>query len=166
MNAGPPASWTASWVWTKQEQRADFRREYLGFVFQSFHLVAYLTVIENVMLPWLTRRGRAKRAMVLEEFPGRLAGGPAPGEISAARRERAVARAIVNEPAILLADEPTGNLDSRNSREIMNMFQRLNATGMTIIMVTHSPECAGYARRILQMSDIVQGRWHLGRDTT
>jgi len=143
----------------KQEQRADFRREYLGFVFQSFHLVAYLTVIENVMLPLaVTRRAaRQKRAMALEALSQvGLAdkGDRLPGEISGGEKERvAVARAIVNEPPVLLADEPTGNLDSRNSREIMNMFQRLNATGMTIIMVTHSPECAGYARRILQMSD-------------
>jgi len=143
----------------KQEQRADFRREYLGFVFQSFHLVAYLTVIENVMLPLtVTRRAaKEKRAMALAALSQVGLADKAdrlPGEISGGEKERvAVARAIVNEPPVLLADEPTGNLDSRNSREIMNMFQRLNATGMTIIMVTHSPECAGYARRILQMSD-------------
>jgi len=141
------------------EQLADFRREYLGFVFQSFHLVAYLSVIENVMLPLtVTRRSKTeKRAMALEalsrvglaEKADRL-----PGEISGGEKERvAVARAIVNEPPILLADEPTGNLDSRNSREIMRMFQCLNEGGMTIIMVTHSAECAASARRILQVSD-------------
>jgi putative ABC transport system ATP-binding protein len=141
------------------EQLADFRREYLGFVFQSFHLVAYLSVIENVMLPLtVTRRSKTeKRAMALEalsrvglaEKADRL-----PGEISGGEKERvAVARAIVNEPPILLADEPTGNLDSRNSREIMRMFQGLNDGGMTIIMVTHSAECAASARRILQVSD-------------
>jgi putative ABC transport system ATP-binding protein len=142
-----------------QEQLADFRREYLGFVFQSFHLVSYLSVIENVMLPLtVTRRATAqKRAMALEalsrvglaEKADRL-----PGEISGGEKERAaVARAIVNEPPILLADEPTGNLDSRNSRELMHLFQRLNDGGMTIVMVTHSAECAAYARRILQVSD-------------
>ena len=141
------------------EQLADFRREYLGFVFQSFHLVQYLSVIENVMLPLtVTRRSNTqKRAMALEalsrvglsEKADRL-----PGEISGGEKERvAVARAIVNEPPILLADEPTGNLDSRNSREIMQMFQGLNDGGMTIIMVTHSTECAASARRIMQVSD-------------
>jgi putative ABC transport system ATP-binding protein len=141
------------------DQQADFRREYLGFVFQSFHLVPYLTVAENVMLPLTVAplHRRAKRDMAMEalrqvglsEKADRL-----PGEISGGEKERgAVARAIVNEPPVLLADEPTGNLDTRNTRDIMRMFQSLNAAGMTILMVTHSAECAGYARRVLQLSD-------------
>lgn len=143
----------------KPEQRADFRREFLGFVFQSFHLVSYLTVAENVMLPLAIVKAskKKKRAMAedalawvgLSDKAGRL-----PGQISGGEKERvAIARAIVNEPPILLADEPTGNLDTKTSREIMTLLQDLNSKGMTIIMVTHSPECAGYAERLLQLSD-------------
>ncbi|CAB5119538.1 ABC-type antimicrobial peptide transport system, ATPase component [Olavius algarvensis associated proteobacterium Delta 3] len=142
-----------------QEQRADFRREFLGFIFQSFHLVPYLNVIENVMLPLTTvrLRRREKETMAmqalswvgLETKAKRL-----PNQISGGEKERvAIARAIVNDPPILLADEPTGNLDSRNTQEVMELLQRLNEAGTTVIMVTHSAECAGYARRRLEMSD-------------
>jgi putative ABC transport system ATP-binding protein len=143
----------------EQEQRADFRREFLGFVFQSFHLIPYLTVVENVMLPLTTvKTGRSKkRGMALEALSwvglegkqNRL-----PGQISGGEKERvAVARAIVNDPPILLADEPTGNLDTKTSGEIMALLLRLNTEGTTIIMVTHSPECSGYAQRTLHVSD-------------
>jgi putative ABC transport system ATP-binding protein len=143
----------------RQEQRADFRREFLGFVFQSFHLVAYLTVIENVMLPLaVVKAGKNKKRSMAEaalsqvgllEKAHRL-----PGQISGGEKERvAIARSIVNEPPILLADEPTGNLDTKTSREIMELLYHLNQAGMTIIMVTHSPDCAGYARRVMNMSD-------------
>ena len=142
-----------------QDQRADFRREFLGFVFQSFHLVTYLTVLENVMLPLATIKtnGRTKRAMAedalsrvgLDDKAHRL-----PGQISGGEQERvAIARAIVNEPPILLADEPSGNLDTKTSHEVMDLLRSLNQDGMTIVMVTHSPECAGYARRLLRISD-------------
>ncbi|MDJ0831508.1 MAG: ABC transporter ATP-binding protein [Desulfobacterales bacterium] len=141
------------------EKMADFRREFLGFVFQSFHLIPYLTVIENVMLPLATikmpkkdKRSKAEEALEsvgLLDKKHRL-----PSNISGGEKERvAIARAIVNEPPILLADEPTGNLDTQTSREIMALFQTLNQQGMTIVMVTHSPECAGYAKRILNVSD-------------
>jgi putative ABC transport system ATP-binding protein len=151
-----------------QDQLADFRREYLGFVFQSFHLIAYLSVLENVMLPLaVSRQGNPEKRRLALEALGQvgLAGKAArlPGEISGGEKERvAVARAIVNEPPVLLADEPTGNLDSGNSREIMRMFQRLNDSGMTVIMVTHSSACAGYAGRVLQLSD---GRLQADRPT-
>ena len=142
-----------------QDQRAEFRREFLGFIFQSFHLITYLTVIENVMLPLATARMKAgeKRNMAEEALEHVGLTGKAkrlPGEISGGEQERvAIARAIVNEPTILLADEPTGNLDTKTSRSIMELFQTLNTYGMTIVMVTHSNDCAQYARRILYVSD-------------
>jgi putative ABC transport system ATP-binding protein len=142
-----------------QEERADFRRDNLGFVFQSFHLIPYLTVQENVMLPLtpLNIRKKEKRDRA-DEALGRVGlagkGRRLPGQISGGEQERvAIARAMVNKPPILLADEPTGNLDTRNTREMMNLLQQLNADGMTIIMVTHNSECAHYARRVLRLSD-------------
>lgn len=142
-----------------QEQQADFRREFLGFIFQSFHLVPYLNVVENVMLPLAVikmenrkKREMAKNALAqvgLADKANRL-----PNQISGGESERvAIARAIVNEPPVLLADEPTGNLDKKNTQEIMEFLGRLNRDGMTIVMVTHSQECAHHARRILQISD-------------
>ena len=141
------------------EKRADFRREYLGFVFQSFHLVPYLTVLENVMLPITTAplKKKVKREMAMEALSQVGLDGKAdriPEQLSGGEKERvAVSRAIVNEPPILLADEPTGNLDSRNSGEIMKLLKRLNSQGMTVVMVTHSRECAGYSERIFEISD-------------
>jgi len=141
------------------EKRADFRREYLGFVFQGFHLIPYLTVLENVMLPLAVCSGsrKEKQGMAIEALLKMGLSDKAdrlPGEISGGEKERvAVARAIVNEPPVLLADEPTGSLDSRNSRDIMSIFQKLNSSGITIVMVTHSEECARYAERILYVAD-------------
>jgi putative ABC transport system ATP-binding protein len=141
------------------EKRADFRREFLGFVFQSFYLVSYLTVLENVMLPLTTtglgkknKREMAQEALAwvgLDQKVHRM-----PNQISGGEKERvAIARAIVNDPPILLADEPTGNLDTKTSREIVKLLCRLNERGMTIIMVTHNPDCANSAKRRLTISD-------------
>ncbi len=141
------------------EQRADFRREFLGFVFQSFHLIPYLTLAENVMLPLATvQASRKEKRRMAEGALARvgLAGKEdrLPSQISGGEQERvAIARAIVNEPPILLADEPTGNLDTKTSTAIMDLLGRLNREGMTIVMVTHSPECARHARRVLKVSD-------------
>lgn len=141
------------------EQRAKFRRENVGFVFQRFHLLEYLSAIENVMLPLAvtalsteTKRDMALEALKrvgLEGMERRL-----PGELSGGEQERvAIARAIVNSPAVLLADEPTGNLDSRTGEMIMDLFAELNAQGMTIVMVTHSEMWARRASRIMYLKD-------------
>jgi len=142
-----------------RDQRANFRREFLGFVFQSFHLLPYLTVIENVMLPLATaklgrKRSRAMALAALERVGLASKAGRLPDQISGGEQERtALARAIVNQPPILLADEPTGNLDSKTSGQVIEMIGELNREGMTVVMVTHSAACARAAGRILTMSD-------------
>lgn len=143
----------------RQEQRSEFRREYLGFVFQSFYLIPYLNVLENVMLPLVIGRKSSseKRAMAQEALARMGLEGKErrlPAEISGGEQERvAIARAVVNEPTILLADEPTGNLDTRTSGAVMDLFGELNRAGMTIVMVTHSRECSRWAERVLLISD-------------
>jgi putative ABC transport system ATP-binding protein len=143
----------------KSEQRADFRREFLGFVFQSFHLIPYLSLLENVMLPLTTirmpkaeKRRKAQAALDRVGLGGK--GGRLPGEASGGEKERcAIARAIVNDPPVLLADEPTGNLDTCTTDAVMDLFTGLNAEGMTIVMVTHSPRCAAHVHRVLDVAD-------------
>ena len=142
-----------------QERRADFRREFLGFVFQSYHLMPYLTVVENVLLPLTAQKisRKEKREMAMEALENVGLEGKAarlPSQISGGEKERvAIARAIVNQPPVILADEPTGNLDTRTSREVMELLQKLNSSGATIVMVTHSQECSLYAHRLLMVSD-------------
>ena len=142
-----------------QEQRADFRREFLGFIFQSFHLVPYLTVLENVLLPLaVVKAGKKKKRAMAENALAQVGllkkSRRLPNQISGGEKERvAIARSIVNEPPVLLADEPTGNLDTKTSQEIMELLLRFNRDGMTIVMVTHSPDCARYAQRIMRVTD-------------
>lgn len=141
------------------EQRADFRREKMGFVFQSFQLLDYLSVLENVMLPLVNSSmpSRRKRELAREalERVG-LYGKEArlPSQISGGEQERvAIARAIVNRPVLLLADEPTGNLDSATAEQVMELFGDLNGQGMTVVMVTHSEQWAAMAQRTIKISD-------------
>lgn len=141
------------------DQRADFRREYLGFVFQSFHLVPYLTLAENVMLPLAIKSMSHNQKLELARSALERVGlgdklDRLPSQVSGGEQERtAVARALVNRPAILLADEPTGNLDAKNSHEMMKLLSFLGKEGMTIVMVTHSADCAAYAGRKLEVGD-------------
>jgi putative ABC transport system ATP-binding protein len=141
------------------ERLADFRREYLGFIFQSFQLIPYLTVIENVMLPLsITERSNREQVQMAEEILDRtgLRGKQRrlPDQLSGGEQERvAIARALVNAPPILLADEPTGNLDTKTGKEIMELFKSLNLEGQTIIMVTHNPENAAFSSRTISLRD-------------
>lgn len=139
---------------------ADIRNRKIGFVFQGFNLLARTTALENVQLPLLYRRGGldgdpAKRGVEVLEAVGlasRLH--HLPSQLSGGQQQRvAIARAMINNPAFVLADEPTGNLDSEMTLEVMSLFQELNAKGITIVMVTHEPEVAAYTNRIITMRD-------------
>ncbi len=142
-----------------QERRADFRREYIGFVFQQFQLIPYLTALENVMLPLTTTRypARQKREMsllALQQVNMDVKYNRLPNQLSGGEQERvAIARAIVNEPPLILADEPTGSLDTKTAQDIMELFSSLNKDGLTILMVTHNPENTIYMDRVLTMQD-------------
>jgi putative ABC transport system ATP-binding protein len=141
------------------ERRADFRREYLGFVFQQLYLVPYLTAIENVMLPLAAarlpnRRQEEMAILALERVGLADKARRLPSALSGGEQQRvAIARAIVNSPPIVLADEPTGCLDSQNGRAIMELFLELRDAGHTIFMVTHDQAIAGYADRIVRLRD-------------
>ncbi len=141
------------------ERLADFRREYLGFVFQSFNLLPYLTALENVALPLAVKRmptaeKRARAAGALEHVGLAGRAGHLPGKLSGGEQERvAIARALVNEPPLILADEPTGALDSETTAEVMDLFAQLHREGNTIVMVTHNPEIQAYFDRAIVLRD-------------
>jgi putative ABC transport system ATP-binding protein len=141
------------------DQLADIRNKEIGFVFQTFNLLPRLTALENVALPLIyagmSKKDRTKRA---EEVLGMVRLGDRmdhkPNELSGGQRQRvAIARALVNNPAIILADEPTGNLDTKTSYEIMEIFEEINSRGNTVILVTHEEDIANYAKRIIRLRD-------------
>jgi putative ABC transport system ATP-binding protein len=143
------------------DARAEIRNARIGFVFQSFNLLARTSALENVELPLLygdagfgasERRERARKALARVGLAGREEHHPS--QLSGGQQQRvAIARALVTDPAILLADEPTGNLDSRTSEEVMAIVQALNDEGKTIILITHEADMAQFARRIVTMRD-------------
>jgi putative ABC transport system ATP-binding protein len=149
------------------EKLADFRREYVGFVFQSFQLIPYLNVLENVMLPLsITNTPNQEQRRIADDLLQRIGltgkGSRLPDQLSGGEQERvAIARALVNSPPILLADEPTGNLDSKIGKEIMELFNVLNDEGQTIVMVTHNPENMAFSTRTIHIRDgrVEQVNW-------
>ena len=142
-----------------EKMRADLRKQNIGFVFQSFNLIDELTVFENVELPLIyTKMPAAERKKRVEEVLERVQivhrRNHFPQQLSGGQQQRvAVARAVVNNPKIILADEPTGNLDSNSGSEVMRLLTQLNEQGTTIIMVTHSEHDARYSHRIVRMLD-------------
>ena len=142
-----------------ESQLSNFRKRNIGFVFQSFNLIDELTVFENVELPLIysgvRKAGRKQQVMkVLEQMNMAHRAGHFPQQLSGGQQQRvAIARAIVTDCPLILADEPTGNLDSTNGAEVMAILQKLNEQGATIIMVTHSERDAGYAHRTIHLLD-------------
>ncbi len=142
-----------------ESKRAAIRKANLGFVFQSFNLIDELTVYENIELPLIynktpSHERKEKVEKVLEKLDMEHRSKHFPRQLSGGQQQRAaVARSIVNEPNLILADEPTGNLDSKNGHDVMKMLAKLNEEGTTILMVTHSEEMAGYAGSVIQLLD-------------
>ena len=146
-------------VMTSQYRLNEFRYQHLGYLFQDYHLMDNLTNHENIEIPLLMHHVEVKKRQryvldsaaklgiedILNQYPSQCSGGQ--------QQRVALARALVNQPDLLFADEPTGNLDSQTSKELMLLFQKLNAMGITILMVTHSCEMASYAKKVLYLHD-------------
>ncbi|ANQ51353.1 ABC transporter ATP-binding protein [Flammeovirga sp. MY04] len=158
-------------VHLSSKKRAQLRREYIGFVFQSFNLIDDLTVFENIELPLIYQQVPPnERKLRVEKMMDQLQISHKkrvfPNQISGGLQQRvAVARALVSNPQLILADEPTGNLDSERGREVMELLQTLNEMGTTILMVTHSTAASDYASRVIHLFDgqIVTENLHKGR---
>ncbi len=137
----------------------DIRRDKIGFVFQQYHLIPTLTAFENVELPMLLKgipkEERERKAMKLLEIMGIAnAANRKPSELSGGMQQRvAIARALANDPEILLCDEPTGNLDTKSGEVVMNLIKEQNERGVTVVLVTHDPEVARYAERVVRIRD-------------
>lgn len=142
-----------------ESELAEIRNKEIGFVFQTFNLLPRMSSLENVALPLiysgLNKTDRTEKAqLALRNVGLENRGGHKPNELSGGQRQRvAIARALVNDPSILLADEPTGNLDTKTSYEIMDLFDQLHSKGNTIVMVTHEEDIAKYAHRIIRLRD-------------
>ncbi len=143
-----------------KKELAYIRNRKIGFVFQAFHLVPWATALENVLLPLLykdgeiTNQDRERALELLKRLGLEERINAKPSELSGGEQQRvAIARALINNPRLLLADEPTGNLDSQTTQEVMNIFKELNEKGLTVIMVTHDPEVAKFAKRIKLIKD-------------
>ncbi|HMK46017.1 MAG TPA: ABC transporter ATP-binding protein [Methanocella sp.] len=138
---------------------SSLRGKEIGFIFQSFNLVARLSALKNVELPMIFQEtAKTKRTAIAKKYLNEVGLSDRmthkPNELSGGQRQRvAIARSLVNDPAILLADEPTGNLDTKTGEEIMQLFTELNKKGRTIVMVTHDPEVASYSQRIIRIRD-------------
>ena len=141
------------------ESQADFRREYIGFVFQQFHLMPYLSALENVMLPLsITKRSNSEMKNMAMDSLERVGlsdkANNLPSELSGGQQQRvAIARALVNAPPIILADEPTGNLDTKTGEDVFNLFEELNNAGETVILVTHNQKLAKRTERTISLMD-------------